>query len=175
MPELSPELETYLLKWHATSTGEKAAQGNTIDLPFEAFLALFAKRQLITLQKAIDGKYLQSMQARDEPYSLVLTWRSYAACSSGIFNADTACVCARFLSKAQNMPKAGDKLRPGHVANIAASLTGVEKTPEHCQAISDGKKGVKIAGWSDERKLARSQQIAAKKAANAAQSEGENQ
>lgn len=175
MPELSPELKTYLRKWHATSTGNKAAQGNAVDLPFEAFCGLFTKRQLASLQKAIDGNFLTRMQSRDNAYALVLTWCSYAACSSGIFNSETARVCARFISKTLSKPQAGDKLRPGHVQKIAVSLTGVEKSPDHRKAISEGKKGVKIAGWSDERKLARSQQIAAKKAASAAQNQGENQ
>lgn len=165
MPELSSELDTYLRKWHHTSTTRKANSGVTVNLPFEDFLGLFTKRQLASLQRAIDTGRLLGQQNRDNEFAFVLTWRSYSACSSRIFDRDTACIASRNKSKIINKPQAGDTLREGHRDSISKSLTGVAKAPDHCKAISEAKKGVSIKGWSEERKADRRRQIAEKKAA----------
>ncbi len=164
---LSPRLLGYLTSWHATSTRKQAASGNVVDLPFDAFLALFEKRQLKSLERAIVEGRLLAQQHDQNPYALVLSWRSYSACSSGQFNAQTACVCSRAKSAKINLPQKGDTLRPGHAANIAKALKGVPKSDGHKKAISEGTKGVAKAKWSVERRAERRAQIANKTALGA--------
>jgi hypothetical protein len=51
-----------------------------------------------------------------------------------------------------------EKLRkpkhPGHGENVSKATVGVKKSKQHCQALSDAKKGVKTGPCSDKRKLA---------------------
>ncbi|WP_152639779.1 hypothetical protein [Sphingobium bisphenolivorans] len=169
MENISHQLAAYLRSWYETTVKSKTAAGVTVNLTFDEFLALFEKRQLNSLQKAIDANSIRYLQDEHNPYAYVATWKSYAACSSGVYDVNTALICSRMKSAKINLPAAGDKLRPSHCANIRRSLTGVEKTEEHCQAISEAKKGKPIAGWSEERKTARRElrqaQEAAKRAA----------
>lgn len=162
---ISDSLLAYLTKWHATTVERKLADGNQVDLPFNDFLSLFEKRQLNSLQKAINEGRLQGLQDRDNDLAYVATWVSYAACSSGIYDKTTACICSRRKSLAINLPKPGDTLRPGHRRNISKGLTGVPKSDDHRANISEAKKGVKIGGWTDERRAKRKADLAAKKAA----------
>ena len=165
---LSAELREYLQKWFSTSTAKKRKDGIQVDLTFKQFVGLFEKRQLTSLQKSIDGKCLFRVQREDNPLAYVLTWRSYTACSSGVFSEATATVCSRLKSAAINKPQPGDKLRPSHCENISTSLTGVAKTEEHCANISAAKKGRQIAPWTPARKKARSEQRRAREAAKRA-------
>lgn len=153
---LSPRLLGYLTSWHGTSTRKQAASGKVVDLSFDAFLGLFEKRQLKSLERAIVEGRLPAQQHDQNPYALVLSWRSYSACSSGLFNAQTACVCSRTKSAKINLPQKGDKLRPGHAANIAKALIGVAKSDDHRKSISKGCEGVPKRKWTDEEKRARS-------------------
>ncbi|MES3097281.1 hypothetical protein [Sphingomonas aerolata] len=162
---LSPRLLGYLTSWHATSTRKQAASGNVVDLSFDAFLGLFEKRQLRSLERAIVEGRLPAQQHETNPYALVLSWRSYSACSLGQFNAQTACVCSRAKSAKINLPQKGDKLRPGHAASIAKALIGVPKSEYHRKAISEGCKGVSKAAWTPERKAARRALLAERKEA----------
>jgi hypothetical protein len=165
MTDLSPNLLAYLKSWHNTTITRKSQAGYTVDLPFEDFLGLLSKRQLSSLQKAIDEHRLQSQQSRESPYALVATWRSYAACSSGRYDKTTATICSRMKSAPINMPRAGDKLRDSHRTRISEGLAGKRKSAEHRQAISQACAGTPKAGWSDERKAERRKLLAAKKAA----------
>jgi len=165
---ISPNLLAYLKSWHQTSTGNKTAAGHTVDLPFQDFLDLFEPKQLKTLQDAIDANRIRYLQDKGNKYAFVLTWKSYAARSTGQFNKDTATICSRLKSKAINLPKAGDTLREDHKAAISAKLTGMAKSDEHRANMSEAAKGSKKAAWTPERKEARRQQIAEKKAAAAA-------
>jgi hypothetical protein len=160
---LSPRLLGYLASWHATSTRKQAASGNVVDLSFDAFLGLFEKRQLKSLERAIVEGRLPAQQHETNQYALVLSWRSYSACSSGMFNAQTACVCSRNKSARINLPQKGDTLRPGHAQAIAKSLTGKPKSQDHRKAISQGCRGVSKAGWSEERRAERRALLATKK------------
>jgi len=164
MENISPRLMAYLKSWYATTTRNKAEAGATIELTFEQFVGLMEKRQLASLQKAIDNNSIRYQQDENNPYAYVATWQSYAACSTGIYSKDTACICSRMKSQKINLAGPGDTLRPSHVANISKSLTGKPKSEEHCENISAGKKGRPIASWTDERKAERRAQIAAKKA-----------
>ena len=172
MENISHQLVAYLRSWYETTVKSKTAAGVLVNLTFDEFLSLFGKRQLASLQKALDANSIRYLQDEKSPYAYVATWKSYAACSSGVYDINTALVCSRMKSAKVNLPAAGDKLRPSHCASISKSLTGVETTDDHCQAIREAKKGKKIAGWSDERKAARSElrqaQEAAKRAANEA-------
>lgn len=161
---LSPRLLGYLTSWHATSTAAKAAAGNTVNLPLDDFLALFEKRQLASLERAIVESRIGTQQHEENPYAYVLTWVSYSACSAGVFDRTTACVCSRAKSARINLPAKGDKLRPGHAKNIAKALTGVSKSDDHKKAISEGTRGVAKAKWSDERRADRRALRAAQKA-----------
>ncbi|OAN51861.1 hypothetical protein [Sphingobium sp. TCM1] len=169
MENISPKLLAYLKSWYETTTKSKTAAGVVVNLTFDQFVSLLEKRQIVSLQKAIDANSIRYLQDENNPYAYVATWKSYAACSSGVYDINTACICSRMKSGQINLPAAGDKLRPSHCANISKSLKGVEKTEEHCQAISQAKKGKSISGWSDERRAARSAlrqaQEAAKRAA----------
>lgn len=162
--DISPRLLAYLASWHATSTKRKAAQGIQVDLSFDEFLVLIDKRQMKSLQRAIDSNRIRDQQNEKNPFAYVLTWKSYAACSSRVFNRDTACVCSRMKSARINLPQAGDKLRPEHAAAIGAKLRGKAKTPEHRKAISQGSRGTSKTPWTEERKAARRAQIVARKA-----------
>lgn len=161
--QLSPRLEAYLRSWFITSTDNKRAKGATVNLTWDQFLALFTTKQLRKLEADIDAKCIRYRQAADEPKALVLTWRSYAAVSSGVFNADTAIICTRQQSAMINRVLPGSKLRPAHAANIGARLKGKPKSDEHKQAISASCKGQPKAPWSRERKLARQALLAFKR------------
>lgn len=162
--DLSPRLLAYLQSWHETSTRKKIEAGYEVDLPFSDFLNLFTKRQLDSLQKAIDADRIRYQQDVENKFAFVLTWKSYAACSTGRFDKETATVCSRAKSAQINLPKQGDKLRPKHRAKIAAGLMGKEKTQEHRDNIGDGGRGVPKQAWTEERKDARRQLLAKKKA-----------
>jgi hypothetical protein len=166
---ICPKLEGYLRSWHNTAITRKAAAGYAVDLPYEDFLGLFQKHQLVSLQKRIESNSIRYFMAETNSMAYVLTWVSYSACSSRVFDKTTATVCARWKSAQINLPAKGDELRPEHKASIGESLRGVAKTDDHKKAISEGCKGVSKAGWSAERKAARSAlrqaQEAAKRAA----------
>lgn len=165
MSKLSDGLTAYLKSWHETTVASKTEAGHIVDLPFEDFIGLFKRSHFVSLQKAIDANRLRYMQDVGNAYALVATWRSYAACSSGIYNKHTATICSRTKSAKINLPQAGDKLRPSHCHNISASLIGKEKAPEHRKAISEGCRGVSKAAWSPERRAQRSAQRQAQEAA----------
>lgn len=84
---------------------------------------------------------------------------------SGELNRDTACICSRMKSATINLPAKGDKLRPGHAANIGKALTGRPKSQDHRKALSEATKGVPKAAWSEERKAARREQRRAQEVA----------
>lgn len=163
--EMSDRLLAYLTKWHATTVRKKTEAGNTVNLSLEEFIGLFQKRQLKSLQKAIDANRLRYLQAEKNQRAYVATWKSYAACSTRVYDKDTAFICSRMKSAKINIIKAGDEMRPEHRAGIAAKLTGKPKSDAHREKISAAKKGAKIAGWSEERKAARSAQRKAQEAA----------
>lgn len=165
---ITPELLAYLTAWHATTVRKKLEAGNEVDLPFDDFLGLFEKRQLKSLQRAIDDDRLQGLQNRNNEFAYVATWRSYAACSSGRYDKTTAIVCSRLKSKAINQAKPGDTLRPSHRENIRKSLTGVSKSDEHKASISAALKGANKSAWSPERKAERRALNEAKRAAKQA-------
>ena len=96
-----------------------------------------------------------------------------AARSTGKFNKDTAIICSRVKSAQVNLPQKGDKLRDNHCAGISAALTGKPKSEEHKSAISAASKGQSKAAWTPERKAARRQQIAERKAAKQAADAGQ--
>ena len=165
---ISDQLMAYLKSWYATSTDNQRKAGVEVALTFEEFLALFEKRQFSSLQKAIDLNRLRYQQDEKNQYAYVLTWQSYAARSTNILSKDTAIVCSRMKSSTINLPQKGDKLRPSHCQSLSRSLTGKPKSEEHRKNISEGKKGRKISGWTEERKAARRAQIAARKPDNSA-------
>lgn len=161
---LSSRLLAYLQSWHTTSTQKQAEAGHVVDLPFQDFLNLFEQRQLKTLEDAIEANRIRYLMDAKNKYAFVLTWKSYAARSSGVFNSETATICSRMKSQILSKPKAGDTLRDGHKAAIATTLTGVAKSDEHRANMSIAAKGNSKAAWTPERKEARRQQIADKKA-----------
>jgi len=167
--DISSALMSYLKSWYTTSSNKQTKAGVSVTLTFEEFLALFEKRQLASLQTAIDTNRIRYQQDDKNQFAYVLTWRSYAARSTNVLSKDTAIVCSRMKSASLALPQKGDKLRPGHCMKVSKGLIGKAKSEEHAKHISEGKKGQKIAGWSEERKAARSalrkQQEAAKQAA----------
>ena len=165
MENISTQLLAYLNSWYSTTVKSKANAGNTVNLTFDEFLSLFEKRQLASLQKSIDANRIRYQQDEKNQFAYVATWKSYAACSSGIYDINTALICSRMKSAQVNLPQAGDKLRPGHCANISKSLTGKAKSEDHCKNISEGKKGKEIVKWTEERKAARRELRQAQKAA----------
>ena len=182
--EISPKLLAYLRSWHGTATTRKRQAGNTVDLSFQAFLLLFSSRQLASLQRAIDNNRIRYLQSDQNGMAYVLTWRSYAACSTGSFNSDTACVCSRWKSAQLNLPQPGDKLRPGHKAKISAALAGKPKSEEHAASISEALTGRTLGDehkanlrhpkrpWTEERKRAASERASAREAAKRETSNG---
>lgn len=169
---ISDNLMAYLRSWYETSTGKKREAGIEVTLTFDEFLSLINEKQMTSLQEHADNRKLRYLQKRDNKYSYVLTWKSYADCSTGVFSKDTAMVCSRQKSAAINLPQAGDPLRASHKANIARGLKGKEKSEEHREALSESLSGKPKKGWSPERKAARSEAMkkrhAEKKAAREA-------
>lgn len=155
MENISPQLTAYLLSWYHTTVQSKTNAGVIVNLSFDEFLSLFEQRQLTSLQKSLDANRIRYQQEDKSPFAYVATWKSYAACSTGVWDINTALICSRMKSAQINLPAAGDKLRPSHCQNIGRALKGKSKSEEHCRNISDSKKGKKIAGWSEERKAAR--------------------
>lgn len=168
---VSPKLLAYLQSWHQTSTSKKAKQGIQVNLTFEQFFELFEPRQLNSLQAAIDANRIRYFMAKDNDFAFVLTWRSYAACSTGIFDPSTACITSRLKSRQINTPKSGDKLRAAHKQAISQALTGLEKSDDHKKALSEATKGKKKTPWTQERKDARAAQRQAQEAAKRKQAE----
>jgi len=166
---LSQRLTAYLQSWHTTATNKQIAAGVEVDLPFQDFVDLFAPEQLDSLQRAIDANRIRYQMRDTNPFAFVLTWKSYAACSTGKLSKDTATVCSRQKSAQINLPQAGDKLRDGHKQAISEALTGLTKSDEHKKAIGEANKGKAKEPWTDERKQARRAQLAAKKAAQTQQ------
>jgi hypothetical protein len=160
---LSEELAAYLTKWHATTVKKKLHAGCEVNLSLDEFVSLLEKRQLNSLQKAMDEERLEGQQNSRSPFAYVATWKSYAARSTNIYNAQTAVICSRMKSERINRPMPGDVLRPAHREKISHGLTGRELTPEHRQNISHGCKGVPKAAWTEQRKADRRAQLAAKK------------
>ncbi len=150
--QLSPALLGYLRSWYETTAANKRDQGVIVELTLEQFLGLFSKRQLRSLQNSIDTKRLRYMQAVDNIFAYVATWKSYAACSSNVWSVDTALICSRNKSATVNLPQAGDKLRPGHCDNISKSLIGRRLEDDHRANISEGCKGVPKTPWTEERR-----------------------
>lgn len=171
---ICPKLEAYLRSWHNTATTRKIKDGFTVELSFSDFLSLFQKHQLVSLQKRIDNDSIRYFMADTNQMAYVLTWTSYSARSSRVFDKNTATVCARWKSAQINLPQKGDELRPEHRANIGASLKDKPKSEDHKKAISDGSKGVAKAAWTPERKAARSAQRQAQEAAKKAAKESGN-
>lgn len=166
MTDISPRLTAYLKSWFATSTEKKVAAGIRVTLTFLEFIGLFELRQLLSLEKAIEANSIRYRQSDTNKYAYVLTWQSYAARCSGTFSRETAIICSRMKSRMINLPQKGDTFHAEHRAALSAALMDKPKTEEHCAAISAGKKGRPIAGWSEERKLARRQQIAERRSAS---------
>lgn len=164
MDHLSPALRAYLQSWYDTTAENKRADGVVVELTFPQFVGLFAKKQLASLQRSIDANRLRYLQGEKNAYAYVATWKSYAACSTNVWSVETATICSRSKSARINLPQAGDKLRPRHRQNISKSLTGLEKSDDHRTAISEATKGKPKAGWSDERRAARSAQRQAQEA-----------
>lgn len=153
---ITPNLEAYLRSWHKTATTQKTEAGIYVDLSFADFLNLFEKKQLLSLEKHIAENSIRYLMAHDNPYAYVLTWVSYNACSSRVFNKDTACITSRMKSEKINKPQKGDKLRESHCQNISSGLKDVPKSEEHRANISKGKTGVSTGPMSDEQKAVRS-------------------
>lgn len=169
--EISPALLSYLKSWHETSCARQRAKGVTVDLSFQDFADLFTQRQMATLQKSMDAQRIRYLMDEANPYAFVLTWKSYAARSSNIFDKTTATVCSRIKSKQINSPQKGDTLRAEHKAKISKKLTGKPKSDDHRAAMSESATGSKKAGWSPERKAARSAQRKAQEAAKQSKQE----
>lgn len=163
--QITPELEEYLHKWYKTSTEAKRANGVTIDLSFGDFLSLLTEKRAASLQKAIEGNYLHRQMARDNPYAYVLTWQSYAARSSSVFNLNTATICTRMKSQMLAIPQKGDKLRDSHKANLSKRLTGRQLSTSHKRNISEARKAQPGRQWTPEQKAATSERAKAREAA----------
>lgn len=160
---LSDALRTYLEKWHATTVRKKTEAGHEVRLSFDEFVALFKPSHLASLDRAMAANRLNYFQNEKNQFALVASWRSYAACSSGVYDSSTAIICSRNLSKQLSLPKPGDKLRLSHRANVSKAKMGVPQTQEHREAISAALKNQPKQPWTDERKAARRAQIAQKK------------
>ena len=181
---LSPELTDYLTKWFNTSCAKQVAKGVIVNLTYSDFIELLTPRRAKSLQKAIDQGRLTGQQHEENPYAYVLTWISYAARSTYVFDKATACVCTRMESRSRNLMKQGDTMRPEHRDNLSraltertfsdehrdslsASLTGLAKTDEHRRAISESMKAVPPREWTQEQK----DKMVATRAANKARKE----
>lgn len=177
----SMSLQEYFVKWFTSAVTRMASKGVTIDITFLDFMTkVVTPRQYASLQKTMDAGWLNSRQATSNDRAYVITWKSYAARTSNVFNLETACFCTRAESEKRSKPAKGEALRPSHRANISKKLRGVPKTEEHAGAISEALTGRTLslehkqnlkkpkAPWTEERKAQRRAQIAARKPAGAA-------
>ena len=164
MIQLTPRLVRYLQSWHKTSTTRQKAKGNAVELSYTQFLSLFTDGQLLALEWAAYKGSLGVLQNEESKDALVLTWRSYDAVCSKLFNVNTAFICTREMSAQVCRMKAGDNHTPTAKKKIGAAQKGKPKSAAHKAKISQSTKGKPKAGWSPERRAARSALIAAKKA-----------
>lgn len=174
-------LQEYFVKWFTSAVTRMASKGVTIDITFLDFMTkVVTPRQYASLQKTMDAGWLNSRQATSNDRAYVITWKSYGARSTNVFNLETAYFCTRAESEKRSKPAKGEALRPSHRANISKKLRGVPKTEEHAGAISEALTGRTLslehkqnlkkpkAPWTEERKAQRRAQIAARKSAGAA-------
>ncbi|UYY77480.1 hypothetical protein [Sphingomonas sp. R1] len=159
---ISANLEAYLRSWHKTSTTQKIKDGIYVDLSFSDFLNLFSKKQLVSLEKHIAENSIRYLMSPENPYAYVLTWASYNACSTRVFNKETACITSRMKSEKINKPQKGDKLRESHKVSISKGLKDKPKSEEHRKNISESMKGQKRGPMSDEQKAIRSAKATAR-------------
>ena len=160
--EISKRLHGYLKSWYTTSTSRKIEKSIKVTLTFDEFVSLLSPNQLATLERSLNCGWLEYLQTENNPYALVLTWKSYSARSSRVFSVETATVCSRHKSKQINIIQKGDAMRPEHREAISKGKKGKPLDTKHKENISKGKKGKKIKGWSEERKAARRALLAQK-------------
>lgn len=138
----SEHVQAYLRSWFNTSIENKRKAGAVIELTYEQFMEhVITPRQVKSLDKAYSEFRLKDQQAISNPYAYVITWVSYSAKTTNIYNVNTAVVTTRVKSSIISKPKKGEKLRPSHVANLSKSMTGKKKSDDHRRNISDSMKG----------------------------------
>lgn len=147
---INERTDAYLLAWYTTSVAKKSGKGAQIELTYEQFRQMLGRKRYNQIRDAIHRCYINTFMDENNPAAYVLTWRSYAACSTKIYNVQTATICTRAESKILNRARKGDVLRPEHVAKLSKALTGRTLTDEHRQNISDGKKGKPGRKWTPE-------------------------
>jgi len=163
--QLSEPLRLYLEKWYSTSIAKKAEKGASVSLTFDQFLDLLGTNRAASLQRAMNENRLSGQMHEENPWAFVLTWRSYAARSSNVYDANTAIVCTRMESSRRKLPEKGDTLRPSHRAALSRKLTGRTLTQEHRDNISKGRAGQPGRQWTAEQKAAASERRRAAEAA----------
>lgn len=177
----SMTLREYFVKWFTTATTRMIGEGVKVEISFLQFMnEVVTPRQYASLQKTMDEGWLNSRQAANQDLAYVITWKSYSARSTNVYNLDTAAFCTRSESKARAKPAKGETLRNSHREKISQASTGVPKTEEHCSNISEGLTGRVFSEthrqnlknpkkpWTEERRRRSSE---ARKAAAAAKKE----
>lgn len=135
-------LTDYLAKWFTTATTRMAKKGISVEISFVDFVSkVITPRQIASLQKTMDEGWLNSRQASSSDLAYVISWKSYAARSTNVYNLETAAFCTRSESKARAKASKGEKLRPSHCDKISAGLRNKPKSEEHRDSISEALTG----------------------------------
>lgn len=135
-------LTDYLAKWFATATTRMTKEGVSVEITFVDFVnKVITPRQIASLQKTKDEGWLNVRQARTSDLAYVISWKSYAARSTNVYNLDTAAFCTRAESKARAKASKGERLRPSHCEKISAGLRDKPKAEGHCQNIREALTG----------------------------------
>lgn len=163
---MTPALTAYMQGWYAKVAQKQTKRGIAFELTYDDFLALWGARRLATMQKHMDDGSIYARMSGGNPFAFVVTWKSYAAKQSGVMNIETAQVCTRSKSKADNGMRKGDKHSQEVKDRISASKQGKTHSESHRQALSKALTGVKKGPMSAEHKAKLS---AAMKAARALQ------
>jgi hypothetical protein len=162
---LSDELRSYLEKWFNTSTANQTRRGVEVRLTLEQFHELIGPKRAASLQRAIDQNRLAGQMHEENPYAYVLTWASYNARSTNVFDETTAIVCTRLESSRRKLPQKGDTLRASHRQALSKKLSGRTLSQDHKDNISKGRSGQPGRVWTQEQKDAASERRRAVEAA----------
>lgn len=141
---MSPTLSLFLQGWYEKAQTRQLARHRIFVLTYEEFLGLFNERQLKQLEKYADDGSLWARQNDENPYALVLTWKSFKAAKAEVMDASTAQICARYKSLIDCSMNEGDEHSDESKARIAKARLGTTQTQETKAKISSSMLGVHV-------------------------------
>ena len=169
---MTPELTAYMQSWFDKVAQKQTKRGITFALTFDEFLELWGTRRLATMQKHMEDGSIYARMSGNNPFAFVVTWKSYAAKQAGVMNSETAQVCTRSKSKADNGMRKGDKHSQAVKDRISASKQGKTHSESHRLALSQALIGKKRGPMTEEHKAKLSAAMKAARARRRAAEQG---